>query len=159
MSFIPPPPPPFPSIVKWVLTNTLWWWLLYFLTIRCFFKVNEIAFINTLEAQNKKIEVLTRHQVWHKNAYKFIHCFLLYFFTFIIVAFRFCHCQATLTSKCDYLLWFITLKKDFDFGRAMKQGYKTFRYFKLRSKFWLVGNINLASFCRRINKKSVTICL
>ena len=26
-------------------------------------QVNEIAFINTLEAQNKKIEVLTRHQV------------------------------------------------------------------------------------------------
>ena len=75
-----------------------------------FFKVNEIAFINTLEAQNKKIEVLTRHQVWHKNAYKFIHCFLLYFFAFIIVAFRYFHCQATLTSKCYYLPWFITLK-------------------------------------------------
>lgn len=105
-----PPPPQFPSIVKWVLPHTLWWSLLYFLSICFFFKVNEIAFINTLEAQNKKIEVLTRHQVWHKNAYKFIHCFLLYFFAFIIVAFRYFHCQATLTSKCYYLPWFITLK-------------------------------------------------
>ena len=152
------PPPQFPSIVKWVLTHTLWWSLLYFLTIRCFFKVNEIAFINTLEAQNKKIEVLTRHQVWHKNAYKFIHCFLLYFFAFIIVAFRYFHCQAALTSKCYYLPWFYYTKKYFDFGRAMKQGYKTFRYFKTSSKFWLFGNTNMASFCRRINKKSVSIC-
>ena len=110
MSCILPPPPQFPSIVKWVLPHTLWWSLLYFLSIWFFFKVNEIAFINTLEAQNKKIEVLTRHQVWHKNAYKFIHCFLLYFFAFIIVAFRYFHCQATLTSKCYYLPWFITLK-------------------------------------------------
>lgn len=43
----------------------------------------------------------------------------------------------------------------FDFGRAMKQGYKTFRYFEISSKFWLFGNRNMASFYRGINKKSV----
>lgn len=34
-------------------------------SMRLFWQVNEIAFINTLEAQNKKIEVMTRHQVRH----------------------------------------------------------------------------------------------
>ena len=34
-----------------------------------FFKVNEIAFINTLEAQNKKMEVMSRHQVLIPNLY------------------------------------------------------------------------------------------
>ena len=33
-------------------------------------KVNEIAFINTLEAQNKKMEVMSRHQVYYTNNHK-----------------------------------------------------------------------------------------
>ena len=32
-------------------------------------QVSEIAFINTLEAQNKKIQVLERHQVRNYNVY------------------------------------------------------------------------------------------
>jgi Rps23 Pro-64 3,4-dihydroxylase Tpa1-like proline 4-hydroxylase len=43
-------------------------------------KVNEIAFINTLEAQNKKMEVMSRHQVYYTRVditvYQHGKCFI-----------------------------------------------------------------------------------